>query len=138
MKLSGLRLITALAGFPAIIALPIIGCGAKKDAETTVNVTDTDKAIDKITIEEGDALTVNNAKGWTDKSVLELIQTKVNTKIKGVDSNAKEVVVALVGTIPKAPGASNSAEVKFTVKAKAAADGTFLKEFTIKVNQAEE
>jgi hypothetical protein len=63
MKLSGLRLITALAGLPAIVALPIIGCGTKTAAATTTTVTVTDKAIDKITIEGADAFAVADAAG---------------------------------------------------------------------------
>ncbi|WP_342264199.1 hypothetical protein [Spiroplasma endosymbiont of Clivina fossor] len=133
MKLSGLRLITALAGLPAIVALPIIGCGTKKVAATTVTVTD--KAIDKITIEDTDAFAVADAAGWKDEAILAAIQAKVDTKVKAADENAKAVVAALVGTLPATPGATKSADVKFSVKVQDAADGTFSKEFTIKVTQ---
>ncbi|WP_338968335.1 hypothetical protein [Spiroplasma endosymbiont of Lonchoptera lutea] len=131
MKLSGLRLITALAGLPAIVALPIIGCGTKKAAATTV----TDKAIDKITFEEADAFAVVDAAGWKDDAILAAIQAKVDTKVKAADESAKAAEAALVGVLPAAPGPTKSAEVKFSVKAKDAADGTFSKEFTIKVTQ---
>ncbi|WP_375315187.1 hypothetical protein [Spiroplasma endosymbiont of Tipula paludosa] len=132
MKLSGLRLITALAGLPAIVALPIIGCGTKKAAATTV----TDKAIDKITFEEADAFAVAGAAGWKDDAILAAIQAKVDTKVKAADESAKAAEAALVGALPAAPGpTTKSSEVKFSVKAKDAADGTFSKEFTIKVTQ---
>ncbi|WP_215826777.1 hypothetical protein [Spiroplasma endosymbiont of 'Nebria riversi'] len=133
MKLSGLRLITALAGLPAIAALPIIGCGTKKAAVTTVTVTD--KTIDKITIEDADAFAVADAAGWKDEAILAAIQAKVDMKVTTANANAKAVVAALVGALPAAPGATKSADVKFSVKAKDAADGTFSKEFTIKVTQ---
>lgn len=131
MKLSGLRLITALAGLPAIVALPIIGCGTKKAAATTV----TDKAIDAIKFEDADAVAVADAAGWTGDDILALIQGKVDAKVTAADANAKAAVAALVGDLPAAPGATKSADVKFSVKAKDAADGTFSKEFTIKVTQ---
>lgn len=131
MKLSGLRLITALAGLPAIVALPIIGCGTKKAAATTV----TDKGIDAIKFEDADAVVVANAAGWTGDHILALIQGKVDAKVTAADANAKAAVAALVGDLPAAPGANKSADVKFSVKAKDAADGTFSKEFTIKVTQ---
>ncbi|WP_342277984.1 hypothetical protein [Spiroplasma endosymbiont of Nephrotoma flavescens] len=134
MKLSGLRLITALAGLPAIVALPIIGCGTKKVAATTV----TDKAIDKITFEEVDAFTVADAAGWKDDAILAAIQAKVDTKVKAANKSAKTVEAALVGALPAVPGPTKSAEVKFSVKAKDASDGTFSKEFTIKVIQTGE
>ncbi|WP_346350451.1 hypothetical protein [Spiroplasma endosymbiont of Calodromius spilotus] len=134
MKLSGLRLITALAGLPAIVALPIIGCGTIKAAATTV----TDKAIDAIKFDDAadaDAFAVADAAGWKDTTILAEIQKKVDTKVKAADENAKAVEAALVGALPAAPGPTKSAEVKFSVKAKDAADGTFSKEFTIKVTQ---
>lgn len=131
MKLSGLRLITALAGLPAIVALPIIGCGTKKAAATTV----TDKAIDKITFEEADAFAVAGAAGWKGDAILAAIQAKVDTKVKAADESAKAAEAALVGALPAAPGPTKSAEVKFSVKAKDSADGKFSKEFTIKVTQ---
>ncbi|WP_338982145.1 hypothetical protein [Spiroplasma endosymbiont of Eupeodes luniger] len=131
MKLSGLRLITALAGLPAIVALPIIGCGTKKAAATTV----TDKAIDAIKFEDADAVAVADAAGWKGDAILALIQAKVDAKVTAADATAKAAVAALVGDLPAAPGATKSADVKFSVKAKDAADGTFSKEFTIKVTQ---
>lgn len=131
MKSSGLRLITALAGLPAIVALPIIGCGTKKAAATTV----TDKAIDAIKFEDADAVAVADAAGWKSENILALIQAKVDAKVTAADANAKAAVAALVGDLPAAPGTAKSADVKFSVKAKDAADGTFSKEFTIKVTQ---
>ncbi|WP_342224128.1 hypothetical protein [Spiroplasma endosymbiont of Asaphidion curtum] len=130
MKLSGLRLITALAGLPAIVVLPIIGC-AKKAAATTV----TDKAIDSIKIEDADAVEVADAAGWKDDVVLALINTKVNEKVTAADDAAKAVEATLVEALPAALGVGKSANIKFTVKAKDATHGTFSKEFTIKVTQ---